>query len=148
MKSELQHRCHEAVQNYWNELRGKRVYPSENDIDPDALGKFWDSCFLVSIDSVTHRLGYRYSYLGNELIIACGGDAATPDVAMQLLSTRNMPLQRQLDQVRESKGPVTDENEFTNAKHLRVKYRACMLPLGYDDKHVSHILGCMRWKVC
>lgn len=145
--SELHHRYHEQLRTYWDKLRGERQYPNENEIDPDEIKELWPSCFLISLDDVVRRLGYRYSYLGEDLIEAYGDDMKNPDVALRLLSTASIPLVHKFDDVVKNGNAVIDEDEFVNVKNLKVKYRACMLPLGFQGNHVSHILGCMRWKV-
>lgn len=146
MPHELHHRYHEILKSYWNELRGDRPFPNESEIDPDVLTEIWPSCFLISIDDVTRRLGYRYSYLGSDLIEAYGDDVQNPDVALRFLSTGSAPIVQKFDEVVREKKPVVDESHFINMKHLNIKYRTCMLPLGYKDGKVSHIIGCMRWK--
>lgn len=145
MPQDFEYRYNQRLQKYWDKLRGERPFPSESEINPDDLKDIWGSCFLISIDDVTRRLGYRYSYLGEELIEAFGDDANDPEVAMRLLSTGDTP--KKFDEVIKTQKPVLDESEFMNLKHLHIRYRACLLPLGYKDGEVSHILGCMRWKI-
>ncbi|MCC7259435.1 MAG: PAS domain-containing protein [Alphaproteobacteria bacterium] len=149
MLNDKEHRAHYKLHQYWASLRGARLFPSESQIDPDAIEEIWPSCFLISIDAVTDRLGYKYSYLGHSLIEAYGGDSSSdPDIAMQLLATADMPMVKMFESVRSNFAPAVDESEFVNLKNLKVKYRTSLLPLGYKDDEVSHILGCMRWKVC
>lgn len=146
MPDQLKHRYHELLQDYWNKLRGSRPFPKESEIDPDLIEELWPSCFLISIDGVTDRLGYRYSYLGKGLIEAYGDDANHPDVALKLIASSGAPMVKKFDEVRHQKRPVIDESEFMNLKHVNIKYRTAMLPLGTPDGKVTHILGCMRWK--
>ena len=146
MPEALQHRYHEVLLKFWEELRGDRLFSQESEIDPDALEEIWPSCFLISIDDVTRRIGYRYSYLGSELIEAYGEDANNPDVIMRLVSSDSMPMVKKFNEVVEGRHPVIDEAEFVNIKHLNIRYRTCMLPLGTTDGTVTHILGCMRWR--
>lgn len=146
MQSELHHRSHERLQEYWNSLRGELAFPPESIIDPDEIADIWPSCFLISIDDVTRRLGYRYSYLGEDLVEAYGDDVKNPDVALRLISTASIPIVKKFDEVVARQKPVIDESEFVNLKHLKIRYRTCMLPLGQAG-HVTHILGCMRWKL-
>jgi len=146
MQSELHHRFHEKLKDYWGKLASGRPYPSESEIDPDSLSEIWPSCFLISIDDVTRRLGYRYSYLGEDLIEAYGDDVKNPDVALRLISTASIPIVKKFDEVVSRQKPVVDESEFINLKGLRIRYRTCMLPLGQSG-HVTHIIGCMRWKL-
>lgn len=146
MQSELHHRSHERLQQYWDKLRGDHPFPSESQVDPDEIADIWPSCFLISIDDVTRRLGYRYSYLGDELVEAYGDDVKNPDVALRLISTASIPIVKKFDEVVARQKPVVDESEFINLKNLRIRYRTCMLPLGQSG-HVTHILGCMRWRL-
>lgn len=146
-KNDMHHRYHEMLWDYWNRLRGKRDYPSESEIDPDAIAEIWSSCFLINNDDVTKRVGYRYSYLGDALIEAYGDDVKNPDVALRLISTGSIPLVKKFDEVIKTQKPTIDESEFVNLRHVKIKYRACMLPLGTKEAGVTHILGCMRWKV-
>ncbi len=146
MPDTIQHRYHEQLLTYWNQLRGERDFPRENEIDPDEIDEIWPSCFLISIDDVTRRIGYRYSYLGAELIEAYGEDANNPDVIMRLVSSDSLPMVQKFNEVVEARRPVIDESEFVNLKRLNIRYRTCMLPLGLADGTVTHILGCMRWR--
>lgn len=143
---EHDNRYHEKLRKYWDKLRGDKPFPQESDIDPDELPDIWPSCFLISIDDVTRRVGYRYSYLGEDLIEAYGEDIANPDIVMRLLSTASLPMVHKFDEVINQQRPVIDEAEFVNLKHMNIKYRTCILPLGLSSGQVTHILGCMRWK--
>jgi len=140
------HRYHEHLQNYWDELKGNRKFPSENEINPDDLADIWSACFLISIDDVTRRLGYRYSYLGESLIEAYGDDISNPEITMRLVSSSGAPMIHKFDEVLATQAPVIDESEFVNLKRLNIRYRTCLLPLGIGNE-VTHIIGCMRWKV-
>ncbi len=145
--SELHHRSHERFLQYWNKLRGERAFPRESEIDPDDITDIWESCFLISNDDVTRRLGYRYSFLGNDLVGAFGDDITNHDTALRLLSTSRVPNARKFDEVLTAKHPVTDEGDFINLMGINIRYRACLLPLGLENGEVTHIMGCMRWRV-
>lgn len=142
---DLHHRYHELLFNYWKDLSKGRQYPKESEIDPNALGEIWNSCFLISNDDVTRRIGYRYSFLGSDLLGAFGDDITDHDVALRLLSTARVPNARKFDEVITDKHAVFDESIFVNLMGMNVRYRACLLPLGVDDD-VTHIIGCMRWR--
>ncbi len=147
MNSEQDNRYHEKLRNYWNLLKGERPYPTEAEINIDDIAEIWPHCFLISIDDVTRRLGYRYSYLGDSLIEAFG-ESGSGDAASQLLATGEMPMVKSFNEVSVSRAPITDESEFVNLKNIRIKYRTSLLPLGENAEQISHILGCMRWKEC
>ncbi|MDX1974412.1 MAG: PAS domain-containing protein [Rickettsiales bacterium] len=144
--SELHHRYHELLVEYWDDLRGTNLFPAESQIEPEDIAEIWPWCFLISIDDVTKRLGYRYSYLGSGLIEAFGDDSGNPDVAMKLLATNDSSIIQKFDEVVTKRKQMIDESEFINLKNLKIKYRTCCLPLGVGEQ-VTHILGLMRWRV-
>ena len=128
---------------YWDKLRGDRLFPRENEIEQDDIEDIWQSCFLISIDDVTRRLGYRYSYLGEDLVKFFGDEDDNPDAALRLLSVGNISIKQKIEEVLTGQKPVFDESEFINLKRQKIKYLACMLPLGFESGEVSHILGCI-----
>ena len=146
MPNELHHRSHEKLNGYWKAISNGRPFPPENEINPDELADIWDSCFLVAVDVVAKRSGYRYSFLGERLIEAYGDDVRNPEVATQLISTANPSTAKKIDEVIQSQKPVVDEAEFVNSKGISIRYRSCLLPLGQAGK-VTHVIGCMRWKL-
>lgn len=142
-----ENRYHTRLREYWNRLRGTRSFPAEDEVDPDELNDIWNSCFLISIDDVTRRLGYRYSYIGNELIEAYGSDPNQAQSAAELVSTTHKNMVQKFDEARKTKAPVIDESEFVNIDHINIRYRSCILPLGSAKGEVTHLIGCMRWKM-
>ena len=142
----LHHRCHDELLAYWKNLCGDRLFPHESDIEADDINDMWDYCFLISLDDVVKRIGYRYSYMGKALVGAFGDDPNNPDMALRLLSSTKVPCIKKIDEVIKEKHPVIDEGEFVNAHHMNVRYRTCIVPLGYEDGQVSHLFGVMRWK--
>jgi len=145
--SDQSYRSHEMFQSYWNSLRKDRPFPMESEIDPEALGELWESCFLICNDDVTRRIGYRYSFLGRDLLGAFGDDVTNHDAALRLLSTARVPNARKFDEILTQKHPVIDESSFTNLMGMNIRYRTCLLPLGLPTGELTHIIGCMRWKV-
>jgi len=143
----MHHRAHERLREYWDKLRGIRDFPHESEINPDDIADIWDSCFLISIDDVTRRVGYRYSYLGEHLVEAFGDNSDNPEVALRLLSTSIVPNAKKMDEVIEKKQPVIDDGEFVNRYNMKVRYRTCLVPFGYENGQVSHIFGAMRWRM-
>lgn len=138
-------RYHGRLQQYWDELRGENPFPDESLVNPDELEDIWPSCFLISIDDVTRRIGYRYSYMGKELVQAYGTDPGD-DTASHLISPQDARMIEKFNEAVRGKHAVTDEAEFVNSKKLNIRYRTCILPLGKNGE-VTHLLGCMRWKM-
>lgn len=144
--SDLHHRCHDDLFEYWDKIRAGRQFPHESDIEPNEISEIWDYCFLISLDDVARRLGYRYSYMGEKLIEAFGDNASSPDLALRLLSSSHVPSLEKINEVLEKKHPVIDNGDFINSHNMSVRYRTCIVPLGYDNGQVSHLFGVMRWK--
>ncbi len=144
--SGLHHRCHDELLTYWQKLAAGRNFPSESEIEPDDIAHIWDYCFLISLDDVVKRIGYRYSYMGSALVGAFGDNPNSPDMALRLLSTTKVPNIKKIEEVVKEKHPVIDEGEFVNTHHMKVRYRTCIVPLGNEDGQVTHLFGVMRWK--
>ena len=146
MIDNLHHRSHEQLLDYWQTLCAGRPFPHEDEIEPSDISDIWDSCFLISLDDVSRRIGYRYSYMGAKLVDAFGDDTNNPEMALRLLSSTRVPSAKKIDEVIKEKHPVMDDGDFVNAKHMNIRYRTCLVPFGYDNGEVSHIFGVMRWR--
>ncbi len=137
------HRINEQLEHYWNEIRGSRAMPLEEDVSIPALKDIWDHCFLVNV----HPDKFAYSYLGPKLIEAYGDDLTGKEIAQTLLEPHPTSLYAEFQQVVEGGKPRIDESEFKNTRGQLVKYRACILPLGSDGHEgVAYLLGGMKWK--
>lgn len=147
MPSADEQRYHSRLKQYWDSLRGDRAFPCENDINPDTIRDIWDSCFLICIDDVTRRIGYRYSYMGQHLVEAHGNDEENAQLTLTLKPTDDALMVRSFNDALQTRQPVVDESEFVNRKHIHIRYRYCILPLGTPDGTITHLLGCMRWKM-
>ena len=143
----VQRRINEALIAYWNELKGNRLYPSEGDIDPDAIADVWDACFLVKLSSRKETGHFQYTYLGSYLIEAYGDDLTDQEVCSHLVDPDSMPMVKKFEEVARNGEPMNDEGEFTNHNNVVIKYRSCLLPLGDPGKPVNYILGGMKWKL-
>jgi hypothetical protein len=147
MPSADEHRYHSRLKQHWDSIRGDRAFPREQDVNPEAIRDIWDSCFLICIDDVTRRVGYRYSYMGQHLVEAYGNDEDNAEITLTLKPTDNALMVRHFNDALQTRQPVLDEAEFVNRKHIPIRYRSCILPLGTEDGTITHLLGCMRWKM-
>lgn len=141
----VHNRLNEILSAYWKNLSGERPYPCENDVDPDALGEIWQSCFLIQVMPEGRGPRYRYAYMGRELIEAFGGDYSQQEISETLMGEQNPPFLQSLDAIIASGAPISEENAFTNRHNMQIRYRSCLLPLGVQPD-VDYILGSMRWK--
>lgn len=139
-------RLTERLLAYWETLRAARLYPSEAEVDPDALGALWDSCFLVRLGDASAAPSYKYTYLGLSLIEAYGDDLAHEGLREALVDPASGVLAPHFEEVRRTSRPVLHDGEFTNRRGMLVKYRSVLLPLGTSDGGVQYVLGGMKWR--
>lgn len=140
----MEGRLEDILKHYWETLPRATVgsIPSESTISPDALKNVWDDCFLVQI---TPDNSFRYDYLGKDLVDAYGEGYHDGDEADKLIDTHSNRAIRIFSEVVKGRKPVDDEGEFVNSRHLLIKYRQYLFPLGNKER-VTHIFGGMRWK--
>jgi hypothetical protein len=139
-------RIHERLVDYWNSLRAGRAFPKESEIDPSQIHEIWNSCFLIQNKPDTKEKGYRYAYLGVDLIDAWGDDLSSQEISSRLINPSHENFVKKFDEVIATKAPLVDESEFVNTRRIKIKYRTCMLPLGNAPDSVEFIIGGMKWK--
>lgn len=140
-------RITEVLLRYWLELKQTSNLPQEKEIEPTKLKDVWDSCFLVKLTDAASYGGYRYVYLGANLLEAFGEDV-TKDDAEILVSLPSMRVTAKFDQAVSLRKPLVDEGEFINAKKMSIKYRQILLPMSDNKKpdELAYLFGGMRWK--
>ncbi|MBX9727190.1 MAG: PAS domain-containing protein [Rickettsiales bacterium] len=131
---------------YWQEKRGLRVLPIENDIDPEELGQDWDYCFLLQSRDVANIEDYNFTYLGNKIMKAYF-DKRIDEHNQFMVGPNAFRLSKHFTQVLDTKQPVLDEGEFETLHGRRVLYRQVLLPLGDLDKGIEAIFGGMNYKI-
>lgn len=131
---------------YWQEKRGLRVLPIENDIDPEELGQDWDYCFLLQSRDVANIEDYNFTYLGNKIMKAYF-DKRIDEHNQFMVGPNAFRLSKHFTQVLATKQPVLDEGEFETLQGRRVLYRQVLLPLGNLDKGIEAIFGGMNYKI-
>lgn len=145
MTQSTHQRINELLEKYWNDIRGDRAMPLEDDISIPDIKDIWEYCFLVNV----HPDRFAYSHLGDKLVEAYGDDITGKEIAEALLEQHPSSLFSQFKHVVASEKPTIDENEFQNARGQLIKYRACILPLGAKGHNgVAYLLGGMKWKAC
>jgi hypothetical protein len=143
-RSTIERRLTLRLVTYWEHVRGARLMPHENDIDPDAISDLWPHCFLVQMRDVV-KTDYNYTYLGPAIFEAYNGDLIH-DHDCPLVSPNASKLELHYAEVVATARPVLEENEFVNLSGQRVLFRQCMLPLGTGDR-VESIFGGMRFRI-
>lgn len=131
---------------YWEKLRRDlgKLLPSESDIDPDDIEGLWDYCFLVQTRDM-QKDDYNYTYLGSAILEAYKA-GLSQDNPCGLVSPNANRLALNYSRLLETKQPILEDGEFRNVRNQLVKYRQCLLPLGYRDE-VDAIFGGMRFRI-
>ena len=146
-KTGFNRRITEILLRYWLELRADREMPQEKEIDPSQLTSVWDSCFLVKMTEAATHGGYRYVYMGKDLLDAFGEDVSRDDAEI-LVSLPSMRVTSKFDQAVGMRKPLVDEGEFFNAQKISIKFRQILLPMAdnKNPKEIAYLFGGMRWK--
>ena len=131
---------------YWNDKRGMRTMPEENDMDPDELGADWEYCFLLQARDVANVQDYNFTYLGPK-IMGAYFDKAIDEHNQFMVGPNAYRLSTHFEQVLRTQAPVLDEGEFLTLHGRKVLYRQVLLPLGAEDKDVEAIFGGMNYKI-
>ena len=131
---------------YWQDTRGIRTMPEENDLDPDILGEDWPYCFLLQSRDIANVQDYNFTYLG-ERIVQIYFDTGVDQFNEFVVGPNANCLSKIFERVIASQAPVYDEGEFLTKHGRRVLYRQCALPLGNEDVGVEAIFGGMSCKI-
>jgi hypothetical protein len=129
------------LQNYWELIRRGKVMPEINQFNTGPIDDLWSQCMKFE---VTPAQGgghiYTYRFLGEKLIPVFGRDLTG---TMVNKSSQHYPFQviiQQLEKILNQKTLIVDENQFINPKGKVVKYRACFMPFGNENRGVTHII--------
>ena len=121
---------------YWQERRGGREFPALGDIDAEAIGDMWPSCFVL--DTISNREFPYFRYLGSDLFkysgIFLSGET---DWALTLLDKAVGNFREAL----ETRVPILIEDELIRYDGSRLLFRSVLLPLSDDQETVNFLLG-------
>ena len=131
---------------YWQDKRGVREMPEENDIDPADLVQDWDFCFLLQTRDMANTQDYNFTYLGQNILEAYL-DGGIDDQNQFLIGPNAFLLSDQFSKVLVTRAPVHDDGEFVTRHGRRVLYRQILLPLGGADGEVESVFGGMSYRL-
>lgn len=127
---------------YWNELRGDRVLPTKDEIDPGRLAEVWEHCFVVSCNSDA----FAYTYLGSGIMQPYRDGVLDPETHV-VVSEDPSRMAPSFMHVMETADPLLDEGECISLSDDIVRFRQCMMPLGTPKGEVEAIIGGAWYKV-
>lgn len=130
---------------YWNEKRGSREMPVENDIDPEELGEDWGYCFLLQSRDVANIQDYNFTYLGSKIMRAYF-DKSLDEHNQFMVGPNAYKLSSQFVKVIDAHAPALLAGEFSTIQGQKVLYRQILLPLGGSSNSVEAVFGGMNYK--
>lgn len=135
-------RITDALKTYWEEQKGERKFPSEQEINAQDIEGIWEHCFLVRVDT---NGAFAYEFLGQSIMEAYADDTVGEHIIEDQLYPESPGILNKFAEVVESGEPLFYEGVFINKNNVDIKFRKILLPLG-DDGKVKHLIGGMRWK--
>lgn len=123
----------------WDGLRGDRPFPGIRDLEPEALGDGWDSCFVLTL--AQPRAESTFQHLGRAL--------RSPGMAGAQAGLRvaDVPPATLLAQVLDCLPALLDKRvpvSLGGERRLHdgpVLCRSVVLPLSDDGTAIDHVLG-------
>ncbi len=149
-------RMHQQLMHYWDSLPKleETGLPHESSISPEALAEWWPQMFLLDITPIRqslerHDRDFRlhYSYMGTELVEACGGDLSGRAIEDLPSALAQDGLRDAADTVVTTRSPLQQEGDCMGPHHVWVHYRRILLPLTRDGQKVDYILGGIAWRL-
>jgi len=130
--------------NHWASLLDNRMFPSIEDLDPDALPDFGP--YSVLLDFTGGIDNPAIQFLGNRLADECGAEGliqTLSDVPSRSLLSR---ITDHYMQILANQAPIGFEAEFVNQREATILYRGILLPFSSDDETIDFIYGVINWK--
>jgi hypothetical protein len=130
--------------NHWASLLDGRVFPSIEDLEPEALPDFGPFSVLLDFSQGIENPSIRF--LGDKLAEECGAESAIEslsDVPSRSLLSR---ITDHYMQILANQAPIGFEAEFVNQREKTILYRGILLPFSSDDDTIDFIYGVINWK--
>jgi hypothetical protein len=128
----------------WQALLLNSRFPRRVQLAPDSFGGDWSSCMLLRLEDAVLRS--RLIYVGEELRKA-SGTTTQERVALSdypdgcLLRLANAKISA----VFAKAGPITFGGTGMS-NDTAILYRAVLLPLSDDGRHIDHVLGAVNYR--
>ena len=125
---------------YWRELAGaSRNYPARSELDPQAIGDPWNSCFVLDLSK--DQGDPAIEYVGDALSALCGAPRqGTPTSAIPVGSLLGHATSR-TGMASQFKVPIVFRGEFRNHEDTSLLYRGILTPLVAEPHGVTRLLG-------
>ena len=138
----------DRLSDYWDRLRGEEIFPQFEQFNHTAVADLWDRCIVLEVENETHKKGgqlYTYQYMGKEIIKVYGTDLTGHYVNVNMHNFPGWQVLKSVDKIFDNPAVQQSHGSFVNDKDQVVKYRACVMPFGRNEK-ITHALVGISWK--
>lgn len=142
----IERRITNLLITYWERLKGLKTLPLERDIDPEVIDSLWPHCFMVRMKDLEQGGGYRYTYVGNLLVLK-QDQPLVDSVSPPMASLRADCVHEKYLEAGAGRKPVYDEGILDASYGRIIRYRQIFLPFSVNGYDASSILGAMRYMV-
>lgn len=134
-----------AALAYWEAIRGSRMCPTIDDLDPDDIPELWPNTFVLDLREVRGECGtvssghaVRKPYTGTEAAHGRIGDCLPAAIRERILQF--------VEAAAEVVQPLADSSSYTNSQGETILYRSAIMPLGDESGAVTHLFGVLGFK--
>ncbi|QHD65141.1 PAS domain-containing protein [Neorickettsia findlayensis] len=131
---------------YWKGIQGGNKVPKKADIDVDEIAHIMPYCVIVDANQEDGRIKYTPSYVGFK-VKQFEESGIFHETFIQFVSPSTDTFQEYIDEVFQTKEPLTDSGEVVNGNQEEVRFRQCVLPLSEDGKDVISVICAINCKV-
>ncbi|ACT69365.1 PAS domain-containing protein [Neorickettsia risticii] len=131
---------------YWKGIQGENRVPRKTDIDVDEIAHIMPYCVIVDANQDGGRIKYTLSYVGSK-VKQFEESGIFHETFIQFVSSNTDTFQEYIDEVFQTKEPLTDSGEVVNGNQEEVKFRQCVLPLSKDGNEVSSVICAINCKI-
>jgi hypothetical protein len=139
MTAAHEQRLTQRLFRYWELIRKYNKMPQIEHFNSAAVEDLWPQCMLIAADT-RRGVVFKFDYMGDYIVRTYGKDLTAQIVEMNNVAFPGGGMYKKLLAMIEQPVPLEDGGYFLNESGEMIKYRACFLPFGTDDKGATHIL--------
>jgi hypothetical protein len=135
------------LKGFWDLAKGTEDLPPYTKFSKAAIDDLWTNCILVSVNSSSKQIMYKYEHVGKSAVEAFGKDltgAYANSYEKSLMHGSN--LMKYLDKSVEERSFLVSQGQFVNAEDKIIKFRDCILPFADINKNISHLVVGLSWR--
>ncbi len=144
-RSDAERRATGAALAYWEAIRGARMCPTVDDIDPDDIPDLWPNTFVLDLrevrggcETVSSGTAVKKPFTGTEPAHGRIGDCLPAAIRERILQF--------VEAAAEVVQPLADSSSYTNSFGETILYRSAIMPLSDDSGIVTHLFGVLGFK--